>query len=630
MWRVAATSQRRLVTTSILTTFAAGGYYYYHRQDTLPATYSRFLGYGAARAEAEPLSLEATRNFKPPPSRLETINRLKATSSAEPFDLLIVGGGATGTGVALDAATRGLKVALVEKKDFASGTSSRSTKLIHGGFRYLEKAILNLDIDQYNLVVESLHERATFLHIAPHLSAEVPIMVPVYTWWQVPYYWTGCKCYDLFAGRKSLSHSYFLSATQAIQQFPTIDHTGLKAAIVFYDGMHNDARMNVGLATTAIENDAVIANYVEVLKLTKDAKGQINGAIVKDTLSGDTWEVKAKGVVNATGPYCDRLRQMDQGFNENIVAPSSGLHVILPSYFTPGNLGLIDPQTEDNRVLFILPWEGKTIAGTTDNPTVVDENPIPTEEDVTWVLNAVRRKLSPEIALRRKDVLAAWTGIRPLVRDPAAKDSQSIIRSHLINISSGGLLTISGGKWTTYRIMAEETVDAAIKAYGLKPEFPCQTKQVKLTGADGWTEQMYIRLIQDFGLDIDVAQHLAHNYGGRATAILAAEEADNKRIPVGPAKIQRLVPNYPFLENEVRYAVKHELAVTAIDVIARRTRLAFLDAKAAEQALPRIVEIMAHELQWSKDRSRSELEAGKLYLDSMGLSIVTKAKADDL
>jgi len=629
MWRAAATSQRRLVTTSVLTTFAAGGYYYYHRQDSLPASYSRFLGYGVAHAEAAPISFEAKRNIKSPPSRLEMLDRLKASSSAKPFDLLIVGGGATGTGVAVDAATRGFKVALVERNDFASGTSSRSTKLIHGGFRYLEKAILNLDIDQYNLVVESLHERATFLHIAPHLSAEVPIMVPVYTWWQIPYYWIGCKCYDLFAGRKSLSHSYFLSATQAIQQFPTLDRRGLKAAIVFYDGMHNDARMNVALATTAIENDAVVANYVEVVQLIKDAEGQIGGAIVRDTLSGETWEVKAKVVINATGPYCDRLLQMDQPHNQTIVTPSSGVHVILPSYYNPGKLGLIDPKTEDNRVIFILPWEGKTIVGTTDNPASVTDNPVPSEEEVSWVLNAVRRRLSPEITLRRKDVLAAWSGIRPLVRDPSAKDSQSIIRSHMIKVSAGGLLTIAGGKWTTYRAMAEETVDAAIKAFGLKPEYPCQTKQVKLTGADGWTEQMYIRLIQDFNLDIDVAQHLAHNYGGRAYAILTAEEADGKGKPVSPAKIHRLLPNHPFLENEVHYAIKHEYAVTAIDMMARRLRLAFLDAQGAEQALPRIVEIMAQELQWSEDRSRSELEAGRRYLESMGLSIVAKAKAED-
>jgi len=199
----------------------------------------------------------------------------------------------------------------------------------------------------------------------------------------------------------------------------------------------------------------------------------------------------------------------------------------------------------------------------------------------------------------------------------------------MINVSPGGLLTIAGGKWTTYRAMAEETVDTAIKAFGLKPEFPCQTKQVKLTGASGWTEQMYIRLIQDFDLDLDVAQHLAHNYGGRAFAILTAEGADDKRKPVSPAKVHRLVPKHPFIESEIRYAIKHEYAVTAIDMIARRIRLAFLDAEAAGQALPRVVEIMAQELQWSKDRSRSELEAGMRYLDSMGLSIVAKAKAED-
>jgi glycerol-3-phosphate dehydrogenase len=359
-----------------------------------------------------------------------------------------------------------------------SGTSSRSTKLIHGGVRYLEKAFLELDYEQYKLVREALHERGSFMKIAPYLAHEIPIMLPLTSWWKIPYYFAGAKVYDLLAGSKGLSQSYFLTKTRAIEAFPMLQKEKIQGAIVYYDGAHNDSRMNVAIALTAIQHGAAVANHVEVIELLKKPretnKGQagfgeteICGAKVRDTLTGDSWNIYAKGVINATGPFCDAIRKLDSGIEtRDIVAPSAGVHIVLPSYFSPRNMGLIDPNTSDGRVIFFLPWQGSVIAGTTDSPTSVEPNPLPGDDDVNWILREVGNYLSPDIKLSRGDVQAAWSGIRPLVRDPGAKNTESLVRNHMINVSPSGLLTIAGGKWTTYRAMAEETVDKAIEVFG--------------------------------------------------------------------------------------------------------------------------------------------------------------------
>ncbi|KAI9318350.1 FAD dependent oxidoreductase-domain-containing protein [Dichotomocladium elegans] len=535
----------------------------------------------------------------------------------EEYDLLIVGGGATGTGTAVDAATRGLKVALVERDDFASGTSSRSTKLVHGGVRYLQKAIMELDYEQYKLVVEALHERKIFLDIAPHLAGQLPIMLPVYKWWQIPYYWAGCKLYDIFAGREALESSYVLTRSKALEAFPMLKKDELVGALVYYDGHHNDARMNVALSLTAAYHGATVVNHCEVIDLLKDEKGNINGAILRDNLTGEEMKVKAKGVINATGPFTDGLRKMDDNKNPEIVAPSAGVHIILPNYYSPRNMGLLDPATSDGRVIFFLPWEGSTIAGTTDSPTEVTPNPMPKEDEVQWILDEVSHYLNQDVKVRRSDVLAAWSGIRPLVRDPHAKNTESLVRNHVIHVSENKLLTIAGGKWTTYRAMAQETVDRAISEFNLKPTNPCCTEKTLLVGAEGFTSTTFIRLIQEFGMDTEVAVHLANSYGNRAFVI--GEIGD----PTGmswPTFGKRISPNYPYVEAEVRYACRQEYACTAVDVLARRTRLAFLNAEAALQALPRVVDIMAEELKWDEARKQQELKNGAAFLVTMGLA----------
>lgn len=540
--------------------------------------------------------------------------QLATLTNTEEFDVLVVGGGATGAGCALDAVTRNLKTALVERSDFSSGTSSRSTKLIHGGVRYLQKAIMKLDYEQYMMVKEALHERANLLEIAPHLSAPLPIMLPVYKWWQLPYYWAGIKMYDLVAGIQCLKSSYILSKTKALELFPMLKKDRLVGAIVYYDGQHNDARMNLAIALSAARHGAAIANYTEVIHLLKkkdpqSGKEKVCGARCRDVITGQEFDVRAKCVINATGPFTDALRKMDNQEASNICQPSAGVHIVIPGYYSPDNMGLLDPATSDGRVIFFLPWENMTIAGTTDTPTSVTAHPIPGEDDINFILREVRNYLSPDVEVRRGDVLAAWSGIRPLVTDPNSKDTQSICRNHIVSVSDSGLVTIAGGKWTTYRAMAEETLDATIKTHGLSAG-SCKTVGLMLEGAKGWTPTLYIRLVQDYGLEKEVAQHLASTYGGKAFDVAKMAQVTGQRWPIVG---KRLVSEFPYIESEVLYAIK-EYACTAIDVIARRTRLGFLNVQAADEALPRIVQIMGKELDWSQEKRTAELEAARKFL----------------
>lgn len=402
--------------------------------------------------------------------------------------------------------------------------------------------------------------------------------------------------------------------------------------------------MNVSLAMTAALYGATIVNHIEVTGLEKDANGKLNEARVKDLVrekDGKTakeFTIRAKGIINATGPFTDSIRMMDDESVSEIVAPSSGVHVILPGYYSPSKMGLIDPATSDGRVIFFLPWQGNTIAGTTDAPTTITHNPVAGEEEINWILSEIRGYLAPDINVRRGDVLAAWSGIRPLVRDPKSKNTESLVRNHLLTTSDSGLLTCAGGKWTTYRQMAEETVDEALKLYSLQPgpvmrvprisgtemiddsaplDGTCQTHQVRLIGAHGFSKTLFINLIQHFGLETDVAKHLTESYGDRAWTVAALSTPTEQRFPVRGMKIS---PLYPFVDGEIRYAVRHEYAQTAVDVLARRTRLAFLNAQAALEALPKVIDLMAEELHWDRHRKECEWRDSVQFLGSMGLA----------
>lgn len=547
---------------------------------------------------------------------------LKSLADTVEYDILVIGGGATGTGIAWDSVTRGYATALVERGDFSSETSSKSTKLVHGGVRYLEKAFWNLDYGQYKLVKEALHERGYFLQMAPYLSFALPIMIPVYKWWQLPYYYAGMKMYDLIAGKGNLEPCHLLSRTNALRQFPQLNDNELKGAIVYYDGLQNDTRMNSSLAVSAIERGADILNYCEVTGLTKDSNtGKVNGAKVTDRETGNEYTVKAKAVINATGPFTDRIRRMDDPNTEKIEIGASGVHIVLPGWYCPPNLGLLDASTSDGRVVFFLPWQGSTIAGTTDNACDIEYNPTPKEEDIQFILDEVRTYIDSKIDVRRSDVQAAWCGIRPLVKEPGAKDTQSVVRSHAIFTSPSDLITIAGGKWTTFREMAEETVDKAIEVGHLVPR-TCVTKDkdVKIVGSDGWNPMLYTDLVRDHQLEPETAYHLSTSYGTRAfdVAKLCAPSSYSLDGHV-VLRDNRVSPKYPILDGEIVYGIDYEYARTPIDIIARRTRLAFLDAEAARDALPHIVEVMGDKMGWSKERKTEELAKSVKWLVSMGL-----------
>ncbi|KIX02254.1 uncharacterized protein Z518_08193 [Rhinocladiella mackenziei CBS 650.93] len=563
--------------------------------------------------------------------------------SVNEFDILVIGAGATGSGIALDAASRGLMVALVDRDDFAGATSSKSTKLVHGGVRYLEKAVWQLDYTQYNLVQEALHERATFLHIAPHLTTWLPVMLPIDRWWKLPYYGAGIKMYDVLAGSQNAPRSYFLNKGKALEAFPMIQPEKLVGALVYYDGSHNDSRTNISLGVTAAAYGATVANYVEVADLVKDDHGKLIGAGARDLIARKNGEpserflIKAKAIVNATGPFSDAIRKMDDKNSEDIVSPSAGTHVILPDYYSPDRMGLIDPETPDGRVLFFLPWLGNTIAGTTESSCTVSQNPDPSEKEIQWILSQIQEYLSDTVKVRRGDVLAAWSGIRPLVRDLRAKDTQSLARSHSILVSNSGLVTCAGGKWTTYRQMAQETVDEVIKQFHLTPrglpkkpqisgsqgiqddahlDGTCQTRRLQLIGSHGFSQMLFISLIQHFDIETDVAKHLAESYGDRSWTVAALCSPTQELFPVRGIRLSRL---YPFVDGEVRYAVRYESAQTAIDILARRTRLSFLNAQAALGALPLVIDIMAEELGWSRARKDLEWADCVSLLGSFGL-----------
>ncbi|TXG49475.1 hypothetical protein EZV62_025350 [Acer yangbiense] len=559
------------------------------------------------------------------PSRAVQESALISAGSANPLDILVIGGGATGSGAALDAVTRGLRVGLVEREDFSSGTSSRSTKLIHGGVRYLEKAVFNLDYGQLRLVFHALEERKQMIDNAPHLCHALPCMTPCFDWFEVVYFWMGLKMYDLVAGRRLLHLSRYYSTQESTELFPTLAKKGkdrnLKGTVVYYDGQMNDSRVNVGLAVTAALAGAAVLNHAEVVSLIKDESSQrIIGARIRNNISGKEFDTYAKVVVNAAGPFCDSVRKLADKNVQPMICPSSGVHIVLPDYYSPEGMGLIVPKTKDGRVVFMLPWLGRTVAGTTDSDTIITLLPEPHEDEIEFILDAISDYLN--IKVRRTDVLSAWSGIRPLATDPSAKNTESISRDHVVCEEYPGLVTITGGKWTTYRSMAEDAVNAAIKSGKLSPTNECITQNLRLIGGDGWEPssftvlaQQYVRMKRTYGgkvvpgvMDTTAAKHLSHAYGKLAerVAVIAQDEGLGKRLAHG----------YPFLEAEVAYCARNEYCESAVDFIARRSRLAFLDTDAAQRALPRIIEILTAEHGWDKSRQKHELQKAKEFLET--------------
>ncbi len=492
--------------------------------------------------------------------REKAIDRIESTKS---WDFLVIGGGATGLGVAVDAASRGYSTLLVERDDFAKGTSSRSTKLVHGGVRYLKQGNISL-------VLEALRERGLLCENAPHLVHHLSFIVPIYSWWEGPFYGIGMKIYDRLAGKLGLSPSKVLSREETLQRIPTLEPSGLQRGVEYYDGQFDDSRLAVNLAQTIFDLGGTAVNYMPVSALIKE-DDLIVGAVVRDLESGKEHTVRAKVVVNATGVFTDSVRKMDEPEARSVVTASQGSHVVLPKSFLPGTSAIMVPHTPDGRVLFAVPWHDHVVVGTTDVAVDnIQREPVPMDEEIGFILTNAAKYLSK--APTRKDVLSAFAGLRPLVKVGDAKSTAALSRDHTILISNSGLLTIAGGKWTTYRKMAEDAVDQAQTMAGLD-ERPCKTVHLQI---HGWTK----RAIDSPNLSV---------YGADAQAVQDLATAE-------PALAEKLHPELPYIKAEVIWAVREEMARNVEDVLSRRTRGLLLGARASVEAAPVVADLMAREL----------------------------------
>ncbi len=508
-------------------------------------------------------------------NRQEMFDRLLARRT--PWDMVVVGGGATGVGIAVDAASRGYAVALLEQHDFGKGTSSRSTKLVHGGVRYLEQGNISL-------VMEALRERGILRQNAPHLVSNLAFVVPNYDWWEAPFYGLGLKVYNVLAGKYGFGHSEILSREETLQRLPTIKTEGLRGGVVYYDGQFDDSRLLINLVQTGAEQGAVLLNYVQVVGLTKGGDGFVDGVVARDVESGRELQVPATIVINATGAFADGVRRLAEPTAAPLIAPSQGIHLVFDRSFLPGDSAIMVPHTRDGRVMFAIPWHGHTLVGTTDTPIDAPSlEPRPFEEEVAFILETAAQYLHK--APTRTDVLSVFVGIRPLVRSGDSKLTAALSRDHTIHIDASGLLTTAGGKWTTYRQMAEDTVNQAAELARL-PEKPCVTKTLNIHG--------FLPHADRYGA-LGV-------YGSDALAIQDLMRAD-------PALGEPLQAALPYTRAEVVWAVRVEAARTVEDVLARRCRALVLNAKAAVEMAPEVAALMARELQWSDERARQEVAA---------------------
>ena len=485
------------------------------------------------------------------------------------YDIVIIGGGATGLGTALDAASRGYKTLLVEQSDFAKGTSSRSTKLVHGGVRYLAQGNIGL-------VRHALEERGILQKNAAHLVNKEEFIIPCYNWFSVAKYLTGLTIYDWLAGKYSFGKSKFLSAKETIKQIPGIKVKGLKGAIRYFDGKFDDARLAINIAQTAVEHGATLLTYTKVVGLTKNGD-VVTGIDTEDILTGKRLTFKAKVVINATGVFVDDILKMNDPKSKNMVRPSQGVHLVLDRKFLNSESALMIPKTSDGRVLFAVPWHKHLLVGTTDTP--LDEHslePRALKEEVSFILNTASEYFNQKPT--EQDILSVFSGLRPLAA-PTKSDGNStkeISRDHKLIVSAQGLITITGGKWTTYRRMAEETVDLAISHANLKPQ-ACRTKSLKIHGATDLTANS----------DLDI-------YGSDKAEIesLTAEH---------PELNEKLHADFPYKKGEVLWAIRNEMAETVEDILSRRLRILFIDARAAMEMSRTVASILAKELQADKD-----------------------------
>jgi glycerol-3-phosphate dehydrogenase len=495
----------------------------------------------------------------------------------QPWDMIVVGGGATGVGVAIDAAARGYDVLLLEQSDFGKGTSSRSTKLAHGGVRYLEQGNIGL-------VMEALKERGLLLQNAPHIVHDLAFIVPNYDWWEAPFYGLGLKLYQLLAGKHDFGVSRILSKEETLEHLPTLNPEGLRGGAVYYDGQFDDARLLIHMVATAFEQGATLLNYVEVTGLNKNAQGFVDGVSARNAETGAEFRATAKVVINATGAFSDVLRSKSEPSAAPMIVPSQGIHLVFDASFLQGESAIMVPHTSDGRVLFAIPWNGHTLVGTTDTPVAeATIEPVAMEQEIEFILATAGQYLTK--APTREDVLSVFAGIRPLVRASKTASTASLSRDHVIEIDRCGLVTICGGKWTTYRHMAEECVDQAATLAQL-PEEPCVTHHLRIHG--------FHESAAEFG----------------SLAVYGSDAPEIRRlIDDDPGLGERLHLALPYVKAEVIWAARHEMARTVEDTLARRMRALFLNARAAVAVAPAVADLMAAELGWNEVTRARHLDA---------------------
>ncbi|MBS7233467.1 glycerol-3-phosphate dehydrogenase/oxidase [Flavobacterium psychroterrae] len=496
--------------------------------------------------------------------RSDQISKLKNT---EKWDVIVIGGGASGLGTALDAASRGYKTILIEAIDFAKGTSSRSTKLVHGGVRYLEQGDIHL-------VREALKERGLMAKNAGHLVKNQSFVIPNYNWWGGWFYTVGLTVYDLLAGRLSLGRSKYISKKKTIEMLPTVEEKGLVSGVIYHDGQFDDSRLAINLAQTAIEKGACLLNYTKVINLLKDGNNQVIGVQVIDHETGDKYDIKGSAIINATGVFTNAIMKLNDTVYKKYIVPSQGIHLVFDKSFLPSDHALMIPKTSDGRVLFAVPWHNRIVVGTTD--TLIKKHslePIALESEIEFVLETAQRFLAKKPT--RADVLSVYAGLRPLAApEEEGKSTKEVSRSHKIIVSETGLITITGGKWTTYRKIAEDIIDKAIKK-GKLPAKACNTEHLSIHGNKPTTT-------------LERENHL-YIYGSDISKIIELQQTE-------PELKEKLHPDHEFTMAEVVWAIRHEMARTIDDVLARRVRLLFLDARAARQSSEKVARLLAKEL----------------------------------
>ena len=502
-----------------------------------------------------------------------TKNLKKLKNHKKKWDIIIIGGGASGLGAAIDAASRGYKTLLLEKYDFAKGTSSRSTKLVHGGVRYLQ----NGDI---SLVIEALKERGIMRNNAPHLVRDLSFVIPSYDWWNSPFYGLGLKIYDLMAGKLGLGPSTILDHEETIALIPNVKQEDLRGGVIYHDGQFDDARMAVSMAQTAENHGATLLNYVGVTGLEKQ-NDLITGLTATDTLTNTDYQLKARVVINATGVFSDQILQLDQPESPAMIRPSQGVHLVLEKKFLKGPHAIMIPQTSDGRVLFAVPWHQHVVVGTTDTPIdTATAEPIALEEEIDFILANAAAYMTQKP--KRSDVKSVFAGLRPLAAQGDKNETKEVSRHHKVMVSTAGLVSVIGGKWTTYRKMAEDTIDTAIPVGGL-PERKCNTERMPIHG-------------YDFNSDWDNPLHV---YGSDIEKIIALNPNGNTS----------LATTFHITENQIQWAVEQEMAVTLEDVLTRRVRGLFLDAKESLRIAPTVARLMAKFMnknqQWETEQLKS-------------------------